>query len=255
MAEFFPSKFAGNYSINSPYVLKNYQLILKLLVNFKKTDLKTQPLIYQNIQFMLEFLKTSFLVIRFSNHSLVTFLMILYVTFLSMLMVLLSTLSDQASDLLQQLELASELESNPRETVNWDRKQLVDFNAGKTHLVSINKCNNSGAINVTMNGSVVEEKSLFKMLGFSFSSKLGWGSYIVSIAKTASKKIGALIRSMTFFSPGVALYLYKSTIRNCMAYCRHVQAGAPSCYLKFQITYDNGYVRQLILHFLPLLNP
>ena len=33
----------------------------------------------------------------------------------------------------------------------------------------------------------------------------------VSIAKIASKKIGALIRSMTFLSPEVALYLYKFT--------------------------------------------
>ena len=139
--------------------------------------------------------------------------------------------------------------------MNWDRKWLVDFSAGKTHLVSINQCNNSGVINVTMNGFVLEEKSLFKMLGFSFSSKLGCGSYIVSIAKIASKKIGALIYSMTFFSPGVALYLYKSTIRACMEYCCHVQAGAPICNLEFQITYSNGFVGQLILHLLPLLNP
>ena len=69
------------------------------------------------------------------------------------------------------------------------------------------------------------------MLGLTFSSKLGWGSYIISIAKTASKKIGALIRSMKFLSPEVALYLYKSTIRPCMEYCCHIWAGAPSCYL------------------------
>ena len=48
------------------------------------------------------------------------------------------------------------------------------------------------------------------------SSKLDWGSYIISIAKTSSKKIGALIRSMKFLSPEVALYLYKSTIWPCM---------------------------------------
>ena len=65
------------------------------------------------------------------------------------------------------------------------------------------------------------------MLRLNFSSKLDWGSYIISIAKTASKKIGALIRSMKF-----ALYLYKSTIRPCMEYCCHVWAGAPSCYLE-----------------------
>ena len=43
---------------------------------------------------------------------------------------------DQASDLWQQLELASELESDLRDTVDWGRKWLVDFNAGKTQLVS-----------------------------------------------------------------------------------------------------------------------
>ena len=83
-----------------------------------------------------------------------------------------------------------------------------------------------------MDGSVLEENSSFKMLGLTFSSKLDWGSYIISIAKTASKKIGALIRSMKFLSPEVALYLYKSTIRPCMEYCCHVWAGAPICYLE-----------------------
>ena len=39
---------------------------------------------------------------------------------------------DQASDLWQQLELASELESDLRDTVNWGRMWLVNFSAGKT---------------------------------------------------------------------------------------------------------------------------
>ena len=38
---------------------------------------------------------------------------------------------DQASDLWQQLELVSELESVLRGTVDWKKKWLVDFNAGK----------------------------------------------------------------------------------------------------------------------------
>ena len=65
-----------------------------------------------------------------------------------------------------------------------------------------------------MDGTALEEKSTFRMLGLTFSSKLDWGPYIISIAKTASKKIGALIRSMKFLSPEAALYLYKSTIAN-----------------------------------------
>ena len=68
-----------------------------------------------------------------------------------------------------------------------------------------------------------------------FTYELDWDSYIISIAKTASKKIGALICSMKFFSPEVALYLYKSTIRPCMEYCCHVWAGAPSCYLELLV--------------------
>ena len=50
------------------------------------------------------------------------------------------------------------------------------------------------------------------MLGLTFSSKLDCGSYVICIAKTASKKIEALIYSMKFLSPEAALYLYKSTI-------------------------------------------
>ena len=84
-------------------------------------------------------------------------------------------------------------------------------------------------MDVEMDGSVFEEKSIFKMLGLTFSSKLDWDSYLISIAKTASKKIRALIRSMKFLSPDVALYLYKSTIRPCMEHCCDFWDSAPSC--------------------------
>ena len=78
---------------------------------------------------------------------------------------------DQASDLWQQLELASELESDLQDTVDWGRKWLVHFNAGKTQLVSFDRSKNTGAIDVKMDGSVLEEKTSFKMLGLTFSSK------------------------------------------------------------------------------------
>ena len=139
---------------------------------------------------------------------------------------------DQASDLWQQLELASELESDLQDTVDWGKKWLVDFNAGKFHLVSFDQSNITGAIDVKMDESIFEEKSSLKMLGLTFSSTLDWRSYNISIAKTASKKIEALICSMKFLSPEVALYCYKSTICPCMEYCCHVSAGVPSCYLQ-----------------------
>ena len=113
---------------------------------------------------------------------------------------------DRASDLWQQLELASELESDLRDMVDWGKKWLVDFNAGEMQLVSFDWSNNNGSIDVKVGGSILEEKSSFKMLGLTFSSKLDWGSYIISIAKTASKNIEALIRSMKVLSPEVSSF-------------------------------------------------
>ena len=86
---------------------------------------------------------------------------------------------NQSFDLWQQLELASELESDLWDTVGWGKKWLVDFNTGKTQLISFDQSNNTGAVEVKMEGSVLKEKSSFKMLGLTFSSKLDWGSYII----------------------------------------------------------------------------
>ena len=96
-----------------------------------------------------------------------------------MLMIPLSVLS-------VQLELAFELESDLQDFVDWSKKWLVDFNAGKTQLVLIDQSNNNGSIDLKMDGFILEEKSSFKILGLTFS-KLDWGSYIISIAKTARK--------------------------------------------------------------------
>ena len=84
--------------------------------------------------------------------------MMLSVILLFMLMILLSILTDQRSDLWQQLELVSELESDLRDTVEWGKKRLVGFNAGKTQLVSVDQSNNNGSIDVKIDESVLEEK-------------------------------------------------------------------------------------------------
>ena len=81
-----------------------------------------------------------------------------------------------------------------------------------------------------MDGSVFEEKSSFKMLGLSFSSKLDWGSYVISIAKTSKIK-ETMIHSVKFLSLEVALYFHKSIIQSCLEYCCHIRTGAPTCYL------------------------
>ena len=66
-------------------------------------------------------------------------------------MILISTLSV----IRHQLETAAELESDLQDTVNWGRKWLVDFNAGKTQLASFDQSNNTGTIDVKMDGWVL----------------------------------------------------------------------------------------------------
>ena len=96
--------------------------------------------------------------------------------------------------------MACELESDLQYTMDWGRKWLVDFNTGKTQLVLFDRSNNTGVIDVKMDGFVLVEKSSFKMLGLTFSSKLDWGYYIIiSIAKSISEKIRALIFLWSFF--------------------------------------------------------
>ena len=84
--------------------------------------------------------------------------MMLSVIFLSMLMILLSSrnviwhlISGNKQNWLLNLNLTYK-------KLDWGRKWLVDFNAGKTQLVSFDQSKNTGAIDVKTDGYVLEEK-------------------------------------------------------------------------------------------------
>ena len=72
--------------------------------------------------------------------------------------------------------MASELDSDLGDTVEWGREWLIDFIAGKTRLVFLDRSSNSGATDVKMDGPFLEEKSSFKILGLFFSTLLNWAS-------------------------------------------------------------------------------
>ena len=48
--------------------------------------------------------------------------------------------------------------------------------------------------------SVLEEEQSFKKLRLTFSSKLNWGSCMISIPKTTSKKFGAFLLKLLYIS-------------------------------------------------------
>ena len=73
--------------------------------------------------------------------------------------------------------------------MDWGRKWLIYFNAGKTQLVSFAQSNNSDAIDMKMDGFVLEGKSSFEMLGFTFSSKLDWALTLSLLLKLPPRKL------------------------------------------------------------------
>ena len=155
---------------------------------------------HKNIQFMLEFLKAPFLALHFSCYTLMNFMTMLSVILLSLLMMLLFILS-VTRHLIFGNNLNWLLNLNVIYKTLWTgvRSGLLISMLEKLSWFSFDWSSNNGSINVKMDGSVLEEKSSFKILGFTFASKLDWSSYIISIAKTASKKIGALFLFIYFF--------------------------------------------------------
>ena len=119
-------------------------------------------------------------------------------------------------------------------SVDWGRKWLINFSAGKTQLVSFDQSNwfhltsHTGAADVKMDGSVLEKKSSFKMLGLTFFSELDWGYYVSLLRKVPPRILDYWFILWRFF----LLYLYKSALWPCIEYGCHVWAGAPSWYLE-----------------------
>ena len=124
--------------------------------------------LHKNIQVMREFLKAPFLVLHLSYYTLMTFPMMLSVILPSMVMMLLSIqivighlICGNNLDWLLNLNLIYE-------TVDWSKKWLVDFKAGKAQMVSFDRSNNNCSIDVKMGRSILEEKSCFKMIDLVF---------------------------------------------------------------------------------------
>ena len=134
---------------------------------------------------------------------------------------------DQASDLWQQLESASELNLTYK-TINWGRNWLVDFNAGKTQLVSFDLSKNTGAIDVNMDRFVPVENHLLKC--WDWLSLLNWTRTLALpiLLNLPPRKLEPWFVLRSFF----LLRLLYISIRPCVEYCCHVWAGAPSCYLE-----------------------
>ena len=162
---------------------------------------------------------------------------------------------DQASDVWQQLELASELEPDLRDTADWSRKWLVDFNAGKTQLVPFERSKNTGVIDVKMDGSVLEENHLLRCWGW--LSLLNWiGALTLSLLlKLPPRKLKTWFVLWSFFL--LRLFCISINLPYGHVWNTVVMPGLVLLIATWNcwISYRNGYAWLLVLHLLPLLNP
>ena len=109
----------------------------------------------------------------------------------------------------------------------WGMQNLVSFNASKTQSLHITTRRIVTPLTVRFGDSELSPSSSLDILGISFSPDLSWKDHIISLAKSASRKLGVLTRFRRFFTPPQFYSLYRGQIRPCMEYCSHVWGGSP----------------------------
>ena len=139
--------------------------------------------------------------------------------------------------------------------MHWGSKWIVDFSAGKTQLILFDWSNNSSAIDVTMDGSVLEKNNLLRCWGW--LSLLNWirAHTLLLLLKLSPRKLELWFVLWSFF----LLRLLSISINwpYSHAWNTVIMSGLVLLVATWNcwINYKNGYAGLLALHLLPLLNP
>ena len=180
-----PKAFSRVWHAGPLHNIKSYGIsgqIFGLILSFLSNRLLREALDGKSLQeyilLILELLKAPFLVLHFSYYTLMTFLIMLSVILLSMLIMLLSTLSvirhlicGNYCNWLLSLNLVYE--------TLWTGPESGLLISVLENSISFDQSNNTRAIDVKIDGSVLDKKLSFIMLALHFSSKLDWASYII----------------------------------------------------------------------------
>ena len=132
----------------------------------------------------------------------------------------------------QELEIsrndaAERLTSDLSIISDWGRRNLVSFNASKTQFLHLSTRQNlPHNYPLFFNNTQLSPSPILNSLGLSFTQKLNWKFHILSLAKSASSRLGVLYRLQPFFSPHQLLTIYRGLVRPCMEYACHVWGGS-----------------------------
>ena len=141
-----------------------------------------------------------------------------------------------------------------QDTADCGRNWVVDFNAVKTQLVYLTSLIIPVLLIRNQATLLLRKKSSFKMLVFSFSFKLDWGSYVITIVKLFSWKLEPWFVLWSLFLLRlicISINLTYGLSWNPVFMSRLVLlASTCNCW----INYKNRFVGLLVPHLLPLLN-
>ena len=99
------------------------------------------------------------------------------------------------------------------------------FNASKTQFLHLSTRHNLPNNYPLFFKDIQLSPSALNIIDLYFTCNLNWKLHI-SLAKTASMKLGVLSRLRQFYSPPQLLTLYRGLIRLCMEYASHVWGGS-----------------------------
>jgi len=109
---------------------------------------------------------------------------------------------------------------------DWGKANLVTFNTTKTQACLFSAKRSSFHPAPTFRNEPVPLTDSLQLLGVELTSKINFGPYIESKAKTAAKKLGVLSKVRRYFTSEQLLRLYQAQVRSCMEYCCHLWDGS-----------------------------
>ena len=108
-----------------------------------------------------------------------------------------------------RLDAARRLTSDLVIISEWGKRNLVSFNASKTHFLHLSTRHPlPDTYPLFFDNTQLSPSPTVNILGLSFTHNLNWKSHISSIAKSASSRLGVLYRLQHFFTPQQMVTIY-----------------------------------------------
>ena len=103
--------------------------------------------------------------------------------------------------------------------IDWCKSNCLPLNRKKCIVVSYGLCDEILLHNYNIDGNAVHRSSTIYDLGVLYDSKLNFNEHVHTIASTASKTIGFILRNCKDFNTVALITLYNALVRSKLEYC------------------------------------